>query len=783
MRCDLFSFKSLGQCLRRQSERRRSRLLLEPLETRLTPSAIDVLTYHNDNPSTGQYLAETTLNPSNVTANTFGKLLSVSVDGQVYAEPLYQSNVNITTGPFQGVHNALFVATEHDSLYAIDADNGAVLWQDSFINPAAGVTTVPSADTNTSDISPEVGITSTPVIDPATGTIYVEVKTKEVVSGNNHYVQRLHALNVGSGAETLGGPVVIGDTIFDGTNYTYVSGPTVNGTGDGAVNGKITFNALRQMDRPALTLTSGIIYMGFASHGDNGPYHGWVLGYNAQNLALVAAFNDTPNGSDGGIWQSGGRVAVDPQGFLYVETGNGTFDTTLTSAGLPNLGDYGDSFIKLAVDPNSSPTNQNINGWGLKAVDYFTPQDQSTLNGGDIDLGSGGPLILPDAVGSTSHPQLLVGSGKEGAIYLIDRNNMGHFHSTSDNVVQELPAGTISGSYDTPAYFNGTLYYVGTGDNGKAFRIATGAFSTTPTSVSPDSYGFPGSTPSISANGSSGGVVWDIDVGSSELRAYDATSYANELYTSSQAANNRDALGSAIKFSVPLVAHGTVYVGTDGSVVFYGLIGGVAQHNMHFVQQLYLDLLNRQADSYGLTQFTSLLDRGAVTRAQVVAAIISSSEYHTDEIQRFYQKYLHRAADSGGLRAWGAFLSQGGTMVQVEAGILGSPEYYSRRGNSTVNGFLTAVYADVLNRGVDPTGQRAWSGALAAGVSRTTVALDILDSREAEQDLVSAWYQEFLRRPADSGGLNAFTDALQRGATDEQVLIAIVGSDEYYARF
>jgi hypothetical protein len=776
------AMKKLRNLPRQRHGRYRYQPVLEPLESRLTPSPTDVLTYHNDNASTGQYLVETALGPGNVNLNTFGKLLSTPVDGKVFAEPLHMASVNITTGPFQGSHNTLFVATEHDSLYAIDADTGAVLWQHSFINPAAGVTTVPAGDTGTSDVSPEVGITSTPVIDPASGTIYVEVKTKEVVNGADHYVQRLHALNISNGGETMGGPALIADTIFNGSNYTYVSGPTVNGTGDGSVNGKITFNALRQFTRTALTLYNGTIYMGFASHGDNGPYHGWVLGYSAQNLALTAAFNATPNGSEGGIWQAGGRIAISPEGNLFLETGNGTFDTTLNGAGFPINGDYGDTFLKLAVDPSTSPTNQNINGWGLKAVDYFTPSNQASLSANDQDLGSGGPLILPSAAGSTSHPLLLVGAGKEGAIYLIDRNNMGRFHANVNNVVQELPAGTINGSYDTPAYYNGTLYYVAQGDTAKAFSLTNGAISDNPTSQSADSYGFPGSTPSISANGSTDGIVWDIDHGTNQLRAYSAGHYGTELYTSAQAANNRDQLSSTIKFTVPLVANGMVYVGTANSVVFFGLLGALAQHNQSFVEQLYVDLLNRQADPVGLTQFSSELDQNKATRAQVVAAIIGSQEYHNDEIESIYQKLLMRSADPFGLSGWGTFLNQGGTVASLEANILGSPEYFARRGNGTVSGFLSAVYADVLGRSPDPAGQQFWSGKLAAGVTRTNVAAGILASLESDQDLVAGWYPEFLRRPVDPSGLATFTQALQRGFSQEQILIDILSSNEYFNR-
>jgi hypothetical protein len=752
------------------------------LESRFLPSAVDVLTYHNDNASTGQYLAEPTLDPSNVTPNTFGKLLSISVDGQVYAEPLYLSNVTITTGPYLGTHNVLFVATEHDSLYAMDATTGAVLWQQSFINPGAGVTTIPSADTGAVDIDPEIGITSTPVIDSSTDIIYVEVATKEVINGANHYVQRLHALNVADGSEALGGPALIADTAFDGANYTYVSGPAINGTGDGSVNGQVAFNALRQLNRTALTLAGGMVYLAFASHGDIGPYHGWVLGYSTQNLSLAAAFNDTPNGSDGGIWQSGGRIAADPQGFLYVETGNGTFDTTLDANGFPASGDYGDSFLKLAVDPNSSPTNQNSNGWGLKVVDYFTPQNQAQLNAGDVDLGSGGPLVLPDAAGSTNHPQLLLGAGKQGAIYLLDRNHLGGFDPNADHVVQELPAGTINASFDTPAYYNGLLYYVAPGDVAKAFALTNGALSPRPVSQSQDAYGYPGSTPSISANGSTGGVVWDLDLGSGQLRAYAASDYGTELYTSDQAAGNRDQLGSVVKFTLPLVANGMVYVGTSNSVVFYGLIGNLAQQNLQFVQHFYEDLLNREPDPFGQSLFTAALNRGVLTRGQAVTIVLGSPEYHSDEVQRLYQQFLRRSAESAGLAGWSAFLDHGGTMEQLEAFILGSPEYYSVRGNGTPLGFLTALYSDLLNRGLDPIGQQGWSAELAAGISPTRVALQVLSSAEAEQNLVSGWYMEFLRRPPDTIGLEGYTLALQNGAGDELVLMAILSSDEYYGR-
>jgi hypothetical protein len=565
---------------RRRPYTRKARLGLEELESRLTPST-NVLQYHNDSGNTGQNLTETGLTPANVNSTNFGKLFSTTVDGQVYAQPLVMTGVNITTGSSQGTHDVVFVATEHDSLYAIDANTGTVLWHDSLLPSKYGgtVTTVPSGDINSSDLTPEIGITATPVIDPTTNTIYVEEKTKEVSGTNNHYLHWLQALDVGSGAAKFGGPVLIADSIGD----TYVSGPTVNGTGSnpsGAPAGKVAFDALRQMDRPGLTLANGSVYLTYASHGDNQPYHGWILGYSASTLAPTAVFNTTPNGSEGGIWQSGTALAVDASGNMYFETGNGTFDTTLNGSGMPVNGDFGDSFVKIAVDTSSTASNQNgnLNGWGLKAVDYFTPFNQANLNNGDTDLGSGGPFLLPASVGSAAHPSLLVGSGKEGRIYLIDANNMGHFSSTTDNVVQELPAVTISGSFGTGAYFNGQIYYVGGSNIGnpndvaKTFSISNGQLSTSPTSKGSDTYAFPGNTPSISASGTTNGIVWAVDKGTNQLRAYNAANLGQEFYTSAQAANNRDALGAAIKFAVSTVANGHVYVGTSNSVVVYGLL-------------------------------------------------------------------------------------------------------------------------------------------------------------------------------------------------------------------
>jgi len=537
----------------------------ETLEPRLLLAAA-VLTYHNDNASTGQNLAETTLTPADVNPTQFGKLDSVPLDGTAYAQPLYVPSVAVSG---QGTHNVVYVATEHDSLYAIDADTGAVLWKDSFIDPAAGVTTIPFDDPANGNFA-EIGISGDPVIDPNTGTLYLVARTEEVVDGVSHYVQRLHAIDITSGAEKFGGPVVIADTSFDGTYYTYNSGPSVAGNGDGSSNGVVTFNAMRQNQRVALTEANGNIYVGWASVGDVGPYQGWILGFNAATLALDAVFNDAPNGTEAGIWESQGRIAVDDSGDLYFETGNGTFDTTLNAAGFPIDGDYGDSFVKLAPD-SSTPADPNINGWGLKVVDYFTPSNQQSLNDVDDDLGSGGPLLLPDSAGDAAHPHLLIGAGKEGKIYLIDADNMGHFDPNADHVVQETGAGLIGdGSYGTPAYFNGTFYYGGFGDQVKAFSVSNAALSTAPTSQSPNFMDYGGTTPSVSADGTSNGIVWALDYnGTGVLYAYDASNLANELYDSTQAAGGRDQVGASAAFTVPTVVNGKVYVAGE-SLTIYG---------------------------------------------------------------------------------------------------------------------------------------------------------------------------------------------------------------------
>jgi hypothetical protein len=544
---------------RRARPRYAVRPKLEQLEARQLLST-NVLTYHNDLGRTGDNLTETTLTPANVNAATFGKLFTYPTDGFVYAQPLYGANVPLGDGSH---HDIVFVDTEHDSVYAFDAHGGGVLWQDSFIDPAHGVTTVPYQDVGIDDIKPEIGITGTPVINPNNGTLYVVAKTKETGDGSNHYVQRLHALDVRSGAEKFGGPFTIADTILNSDgSFTFVSGPSVPGTGVGNVDGVITFNALRQLQRPGLVLSNDVVYVAFASHGDTPPYHGWVLGFDAHTLQPVAVFNNTPNGERGGIWMSGAAPAVDVNGNLFLGVGNGSFDL----AGQ----DYGDSVLNL------STAN------GLSVQDFFTPREQQRLAEHDLDLGSSGVMLLPDQPGP--YPHLALEGDKYRTIYVLNRDHLGGYHQYTDDVVQELP-GITRADFDTPAYFDaGTpdgrwVYYAGYLDHLKAFEVYHDQLLSVPTSESAVVFPNHGATPSVSANGTQNGIVWVIQnagVGNASpavLRAFDATNVANELYDSSQA-GDRDQLDAGVKFAVPTIADGQVFIGTQDSLTIFGLLTG-----------------------------------------------------------------------------------------------------------------------------------------------------------------------------------------------------------------
>jgi Concanavalin A-like lectin/glucanases superfamily/Fibronectin type III domain len=502
------------------------------------------LTYHNDNMRKGQDLNETVLTPSNVNSSTFGKRFSYPLDGLTLASPLYVPNVNIHG---QGVHNIVLVATEHDSVYAFDANgsSSSPLWHANFTNPAAGVTTIPAADTGeTGDIPNEIGITGTPVIDPATGTIYVVAATKEVSGGTTKYVQRLHALDLTTGAEKFGGPVVIR--------------ASVPGTGDGSSGGTLTFDPLHENQRTALLLANGVVYFGFSSHGDVPPFHGWVLGYNASTLQRVMVYCATPNADSGGVWMNGDGIATDSTGSLYFISGDGPMDANAGGS------DYGDSYLKLSTSG--------------AVQDYFSPSNQAALSSGNLDLGSGGVLLLPAQSGA--HPHEMLSAGKDGSVYLVDRDNMGHFNRNADQVVQELlnifpnNSGIEGGNFSSPVYWNGRVYFAPVGGPVQAFSLTNGLLSTSPTSHSSETYNGRGGTMSISANGASNGILWTLQTAGAGapgiLHAYDATNLSNELYSSNQA-GTRDQLDEWDKFSVPVVADGQVFVTSNSQLTIYGL--------------------------------------------------------------------------------------------------------------------------------------------------------------------------------------------------------------------
>jgi len=512
-------------------------------ETRAVSSPLTaVLTYHNDIAHTGQNTNETLLTLANVNANSFGKLFTYSVDGYVYAQPLVLTNVTI---PGLGIHNVVYIVTEHDSVYAFDADsnagtNAGLLWQVNFLNPAAGISSVNSTDVDCTDLVPEIGITSTPVIDPSSGTIYVEAKTEEFTNNTTNFVHRLHALDVTTGAEKFGGPVVIA--------------ASVTGSGAGSVSGRVSFDSQWQMNRAAVTLNNGVIYLGFGSHCDTGPWHGWLLAYNASTLQQIATFNSTPNGLGGGIWHGGNGPSFDAAGNLYMMTGNGKFDGTTNK-------DYGDSVLKLSTSS------------GLTVTDFFTPANQGFLYTNDLDLDSGGTVVLPDEVGSTAHPQLLVGASKKGVIYLLDRNNLGKYNPAGDRMVEKM--AVLGANFSTPVYFNYTLYYLGVQDSLASFAISNAFISNASADQGSTQFGFPGATPSLSANGLNNAIIWAIQSdayyngGSAVLRAYNATNLSQELYNSSQA-GTRDLPGAAVKFTVPTIANGKVYVGAQYTLSVYG---------------------------------------------------------------------------------------------------------------------------------------------------------------------------------------------------------------------
>ena len=506
-----------------------------------SPATVSVLTYHNDVGRTGQNLSETTLTTSNVNSTNFGLLGSVAVDGPVDAQPLYVGSLTVNGA----VHNVLFVATENDSVYAFDADTLTSLWHQAVLGPNE---TPSNMVDGCSQVTPTIGITSTPVIDPtagAHGTIFLVAMTKDS-SGNYH--QRLHALDLATGNEQsqLHSPTTIQAT-FSGQ----------------------TFDPEQYEERSALLLLNGVIYMGWTSHCDDGPYNGWVMGYSESTLQQTSVVNVTPNGSQGAIWMAGAGLAADSNGNIYFLDGNGTFDST--AGALQSNGDYGNAFIKLSTA-----------GGNLTVSDFFATHDTVANSNADRDLGSGGALVLPDlkdSSGTTWH--LAVGAGKNASesplnrVYVVNRDSMGKFNASNDNAIyQEISSNGLdsdAGVFAMPAYFNNTVYYGAVDDSLRAFSIVNAKMVAPAGSVSATAFGYPGTTPSVSANGTSNGIVWAVQNGSAGiLHAYEAINLANELYNSTQA-GDRDQF-SFNKFITPMIANGKVYVGTPNSVAVFGLL-------------------------------------------------------------------------------------------------------------------------------------------------------------------------------------------------------------------
>ena len=505
-----------------------------------TGMGVDVVTYHDDVARTGLNANETILTPANVNSAQFGLLMILPVDGKVDGEPLLLSILNV--GGIQ--RNVVYAVTEHDSVYAFDADSGTQLWKASVLG--AGET--PSGDHGCNQIAPEIGITSTPVIDRNAGSNGAVFVVGMSLDQAGAYHQRLHALDATTGAELAGSPAEI--------HATYP------GTGANSSGGNVVFDPGQYPERVGLLLLNGVIYLGWTSHCDQQPYTGWLMGYSESTLAQTSVLNLTPNGSEGSIWMSGTAPAADASGNIYFLDANGTFDATLDASGFPVNGDFGNGFLKVSTA-----------GAKLTVADYFEPFNTLAESANDQDLGSGGALVLPDLgddVGNIHH--LAVGAGKDQKIYVVNRDSMGKYSPQSNAAIYQEIDGAIGAVYSMPAYFNNTVYYGAVNDALKVFPIASARLAMTASVQSATIFPYPGTTPSVSANGFTNGIAWAVENSSpAVLHAFDAANL-QELYNSNQAANGRDHFGNGNKFITPLVANGKVYVGTPSGVAVFGLL-------------------------------------------------------------------------------------------------------------------------------------------------------------------------------------------------------------------
>ncbi len=500
--------------------------------------AQDVLTYHNNIARTGVQLVETALTPANVSSATFGKIRILPADGLVDAQPLYLSSVTISGA----AHNLVIVASEHGTVYAYDADTGTKIWS---------VTTLKSGETTSDDrgcgqVTPEIGITSTPVIlRPKTGNpvIYLVAMSKDK---SNTYHQHLHALDATTGAELHNGPVEIS------AKYP--------GTGDNSVNGFVIFDPAQYKERAGLLLINQTIYLAWASHCDIRPYTGWIMGYNMNTLAQTSVLNITPNGNEAAIWNAGAGMASDGAGNIYLLAANGDFDTTLNASGFPANGDYGNAFLRVSTSG------------GLAVSDYFEMDNGVSESNGDVDLGSGGGLLVSPKDSAAKVHQLFVGAGKDGNLYVVDRTNMGKFHSGSNQIYQELSGVLPGGIWSMPATYSGYLYYGPVNSPIYSFRFQNARLLPNAVAQTSNAFGYPGATPGISTNAGKNAIVWAAENSSpAVLHAYSPATLV-ELYNSNQAANGRDQFGNGNKFITPTIAGGKVFVGTTNGVGVFGLL-------------------------------------------------------------------------------------------------------------------------------------------------------------------------------------------------------------------
>jgi hypothetical protein len=719
--------------------------LLETVPSGSGSAQVNLLTYHNDAGRTGLNSNETVLNLANVNTNTFGKLFSCAVDGYVYAQPLYVSGVEI---PGQGRRNVLFVATEHNSVYAFDADsaagaNGGLLWQ-THLGPSAPT---PTEDFGTneggpySDIVPEVGITGTPVIDLSSGTIFVDAFTDE----GGVYFHTLHALNITNGVEQPHSPVRVV--------------ASVRGTGRDSSEDIVNFNPQQQLQRAALTLAGGRVYVAYTGYANTDPYHGWLMGFDAATLGLATpfVFNTTPDSTTntygntagkGGIWMSGSGLCVDSNTNLYFLTGNGPFD---------GITEYADSCVKLST------------ATGLVVTDYFAPFDAGYLGSNNVDLGSGGLMMLPDmAAGTSAPPHLLVGGGKSGTFYVLNRDDLGRFNPTDNSqIVQNLPGALANGAWSSPAYFDHRVFYQGQSDpNGmKAFQFSDGRLLPDPVSQSLTPFGYPGATPAISANGTNDAIVWALQNDGFRsnrpaiLHAYDAGDLTRELYNSAQA-GDRDRAGGAVKFTVPTVVNGKVYVGGEDAVTVFGLLPTPAPPAGGIYQGLFSDPAGVALESSGFVRMRMtrnrrfsgvLLLRG---RRHPFSGRFSDSGAWSNSVARRSSNLLSINLESNSNLITGQVSSPGGWTADLMA----YPEVFSRAEPAPQAGQYTLIIpggndsaalpgGDGFGRvTVSRAGQVTWAGRLADGtplVRRTMVSESgqwpFYDSLYGGQGLVWGW--------------------------------------------